>query len=687
MYGKRVFRILAALLVSVLAAAPGLPAGDSDAEARLPLTKLVLFSSGVGYFQRDGFVEGSAALELKFKSGEINDLLKSMVLRDFDGGSITGVNYASRDPLAKTLKSFAIDLTGNPGLAGILAQLRGAEVETSAPEAVRGTIVGVEARPSGENPEATEHYLNLLTQKGLKSVRLAGLNDIRLVSPELERELRQALALLGESHNTDKKKVLLNFSGQGRRRVQVGYILETPVWKTSYRLVLGEGDSHFLQGWAIVENTTDEDWREVRLALVSGRPISFIMDLYQPLYLSRPEVRLDIAASLQPQTYEEAMETEEAEKTEIAASAKAAPRSRPSLAAGELRAEAPAEAMDLTRGVSSAAAAAEVGEFFQYAIAHPVSLARQESALLPIVNQPIEGQRVSIYNERVHAKHPLNGLRLRNSTGLHLSAGPFTVFEEGSYAGDARIEDLPAGAERLISFSMDLDTEVESAARSLPDTLLKVSITRGNLISTRLLRRERTYTVKNTGSKGRTLLIEHPLDRDWTLVEPAAASERARDVYRFALQVEPRSEVKGVSGKPGSASLKVVEEQQQEQTVVLSNLGSDWIEYYLQARVVSEQVKAALRKLNELKNTLSSTVRERQQVEKQIQQIHSEQSRIRDNMDSLEHSSALYKRYVTTLSAQEDELGNLKEKLDRLSGQELEQKKAVDTYLLSLEVK
>ncbi len=273
------------------------------AEAALPLSRVVLFSSGVGYFQREGTVEGNASLELAFRTAEINDLLKSLVLRDLDGGQITGVNYASRDPVARTLRSFAIDLTGNPDLAGVLAQVRGEAVEVSTSETVRGTLLGVESRPAGEG--VAETWLNLLSERGLRSIALREVREVRFLNAELDRELRSALSLLAQSHSQDRKRVVLGFSGKGKRRVQVGYLLETPVWKTSYRLVLGNEQSHFLQGWAIVENTTDQDWRGVKLALVSGRPVSFAMDLYQPLYLSRPVVVPELYAGLRPQLYDE----------------------------------------------------------------------------------------------------------------------------------------------------------------------------------------------------------------------------------------------------------------------------------------------------------------------------------------------------------------------------------------------
>src|SRR5262249_12760450 len=140
--------------------------------------------------------------------------------------------------------------------------------------------------------------------RGLRSVKLADVQRIRFLNPVMESEFRRALEVLALGHDAQKKAVSLTFAGEGKRPVRVGYVVESPIWKTSYRLVLDKDGKSYLQGWAVVENTTDEDWKDVKMALISGRPISFQMDLYQPLYVPRPEVKPDLFASLLPRTYE-----------------------------------------------------------------------------------------------------------------------------------------------------------------------------------------------------------------------------------------------------------------------------------------------------------------------------------------------------------------------------------------------
>jgi hypothetical protein len=671
------------LIVSLFSAAQlfaqgqweGATEAHSATAGPLPLSRVVLFTSGVGYFQREGTVSGNTNLDLYFKTKDVNDLLKSLVVQDLDGGRVTEVTYSSRDPLTRTLQSFAIDLTGNPGVAKILIQARGEEVELTTSQRISGTIVGVESKPTGESTADT--FLNLLTGDGMRSVDLAGVRSFRFLNPQLQSELDQALALLAESRSAEKKRVTLGFAGEGSRRVRVGYLLEAPLWKTSYRLVLGEGEEHYLQGWAIVENTTEEDWREVSLSLVSGRPISFIMDLYRPLYVPRPTVEVETYSSIAPQRYEEdlglAAAAPEAPmaKSRVSESRAAAPE-----AGAVYEEEALRDELDLSQGVATAARSEEAGNFFRYLIRHPVTVPRQESAMLPIVTQNVEGRRVSIYNQRVQAKHPLHGLKLKNTTGFDLMGGPLTVFEQGSYAGDARIDTLPAGAERLISYAIDLDIEVAVSSRSVPETLLSVRIVKATLISTLSQRAESTYRLKNSDSRSRSVLIEHPLNPDWDLVAPAKAEETTRSAYRFLVEV-PAS---------GSEELLVARERQIDRTVMLSNIDDGQITYFLSARNVDRRVKQALEGLAERKSALARTVNQRQEEERKVNTIHREQSRIRENMARLDKDSDLYKRYVGLLDQQEDLLEQALTAIEDLRAQEQRQREELDRYIMSLDL-
>src|SRR5438132_3183756 len=125
----------------------------------LPMTRVVLFNSGVGYFSRSGEVEGDARVDLAFEETDVNDLLKSMVLEDFGNGRIAAVSYDSREPISRTLSSFAINLNDNPTFADILSQARGERIEVTVqpnaanqPGKLTGAIVGIERQVKDRAP-------------------------------------------------------------------------------------------------------------------------------------------------------------------------------------------------------------------------------------------------------------------------------------------------------------------------------------------------------------------------------------------------------------------------------------------------------------------------------------------------------------------------------------------------------
>src|SRR5262245_19555833 len=291
------------------------PKNDAGAPATsmaaLPIKNVVLFSSGVGYFQRKGDVDGAARVDLTFQVRDINDLIKSMVIQD-EKGSVSAVSYDSLDPVDRTLKSFAVNLTGSPTFGSILAQLRGEKVEVvlnqtaaNQPGTVTGSIMGLEKQHVVTKEGATDaEVLTMWCTEGVRSFKLGDVQRLRFLNPAMEQEFRRALDTLAQSHDSQKKAVSISFDGKGKREVRVGYVVENPIWKTSYRLVLDKDGKPFLQGWAVVDNPSDDDWNGVGMSLISGRPVSFQMDLYQPLYVPRPTVDLELFQSLRSIAYD-----------------------------------------------------------------------------------------------------------------------------------------------------------------------------------------------------------------------------------------------------------------------------------------------------------------------------------------------------------------------------------------------
>ncbi len=659
----------------------------------LPVKRVVLFSSGVGYFEHEGTVQGNADVVLQFRADDVNDLLKSLVVQDLDGGQVTAVSYTSRDPITRTLRSFAIDLTDNPSLYELLEQLRGEPVRLQAAEQIVGTVLGVEKKKRivANSDVVEEHeYVNLLTDEGIRSVRLDQIQQIEVLNERIAGELAQALEVLATAHDTQKKTVVLRCRGQGKRRVRVGYVREVPVWKTTYRMVLEE-DRALLQGWAIVENTTDADWSQVHMALVSGRPVSFRMNLYQPLYVERPTMELAYDVPVKPRAHEGELEVAEAEQrkggmADLAAEGKvrarlggAAPMRRglaPQAAAAPGMALEALQAKALASSVAVAAVGEEAGAQFQYVIKHPVDLPRQRSALLPILSAELKVERVSIYNRESHARYPMRGVRFRNDSGAYLMRGPISVFDQGIYSGDALIDNTPQGHSRLLSYALDLDVEVAITARTAASPAVTYRIVRGALVRQSKLVRRTEYKIRNRGSTPRTLIIEHPAERNWQLDEPDTFEERTRSVYRFKVKLPPESTIDFV----------VRESQPRSESIALRNWNLSQIELVINAPEVPDEIKKSLRRLAELQRELARVTATVTALENQLKAITKDQDRIRKNLGQIDQTSSLAKRYLQKLQDQENEIERLQQELRTAQQQRRRLQQAIDDYLSNLTI-
>jgi len=616
------------------------------AAQKLPITQVVLFNSGVGYFHRSGEVEGEARVDLQFSAADINDLIKSLVVHDAKGQSVP-LRYDSQEPIEKTLKSFAIDLSANPSYGQILNQMRGQKVELTLqtsnpalnglPGTLTGTILGMETAHRPHSPTAAAvaemELLNLSCAEGLRSVPLSALQRVRFLNPTVENELRRALEVVAVGHDSLKKTVHLGFKGDGKREVRVGYVVENPIWKTSYRLVKSDDGKWRLQAWANVENTSDEDWNDVKLTLVSSRPISFQMDLYPPLFIPRPTVEPALFASLRPPTYGGPITNSVINIPGFGLQGGAgfgggqggANFNNPGFAnmppgnqmnpmffqngngnlggqfgnlGGQMGFQGGRQGIDsFNRYANNAAlfidnnngrlnyaqmqeqrrnnekndpkgkaiaqqlgsaltnvdpdfierarAADELGQPARYAIEQKVSLSRQQSVMLPILDEEIEAGKVSIYNERVHATRALHGLKIKNKTKQALMSGPVTVYEgDTPYSGDARLLDLQPNEERYLSYALDTGVEIKPLDVIRPGPEMTARMENGRLNVQYKMRHTRTYVIVNRSPEDRKVVIEQPIKSGWKLVKPEKATETTTDLYRFDVDVKAGDTVK-----------------------------------------------------------------------------------------------------------------------------------------------
>ncbi len=651
----------------------------SPKDAELPITKVALFSSGVGYFEHNGKVSGDSLVRLSFRAEEVNDALKSLIVRDGTGASAGSptISYPSQESLDRTLSGLLIDLTGAPDVASMLGRLRGAEVSIDTPQTVTGRIVSIEYRPS-EKPDISLPYLSLLGSSGLRSIALSEIVALRFTDKRISDDFERALTLILEARDQKMRNLDIRLPGAGTRSASIGYVVESPVWKASYRLDLTAAKP-LLQGWAIVDNPTDRDWEGVALSLVSGRPVSFIQDLYAPLRLARPTLPLAIAGTASARSFESGFGL--ATDSLLSFDAPKAKRAEDSRVRSALAAPAPAYSLSesaagplpLGQAALETTQARSAGDQFEFTVKKPVSLERRKSAMLPLVAGEIAAEKVSVYDPNQDALRPMLGAWLRNSMGMKLPAGPITVFDGGVYAGDALLDFLSEKDKRLIVFGEDLGVSVDSSLSSTEETTA-VAIAKGVMTFSRRTTFAKTYTFKNSTGAAKKIVIEHPIIAGAELFEPKAFEEKTSSAYRFSLALPAA----------GEAKLTVKERMPRYDRVVLGSLSQDAFLSYSSSKDIPGSIRDALKKAIDLKGKVEDAKRSLAELQAKRQELTSDQSRYRDNLGSVGRDSSQGQQYLKRLVDAENAIEQLDGKIGEAKKAQIEAQKSYEAYIANL---
>ena len=659
------------------------------AAADLPVREVVLFKHGVGYFARSGHLGAGESARLDFKAEEMNDVLKSLTLEEKGGGKISGLRYDSSEPLDKRLGEFPFSIGSQQPLSAVLDQLKGARIELkSGAETVAGAIVGARRLTGGQNQPEHEQATLLLESGELKNVDLGAISSVRFSDPTLQLQFRDYLAALAQARSKEKRSVYIDSTDSKARDILASYMIPSPVWKSSYRLIMGETGQPTLEGWAIVDNTTGDDWSNVRLALVSGRPISFISRLYEPRYAARPVAELAEDQALAPVVDTGALDEEKDlrnaplnTRADLAAGIaggrremanfKSMPGPPPAVprASAQMVMVGPSE-------ISAPAAAQELGELFEYRIAAPVTIRKSESAMLPFLQDKITARKLLIYSDQ-SSTHPLNAAEITNSTGKTLDGGPITVFDAGTYGGEALMETVKTGDKRLLSYAVDLGTRITTQFDSKGEIVREVHIKRGVLTTRTAAVEIRTYTIRNVDQKSKTLIIEHPARPGYTLLE-RKATEKTANAYRFEVKLAPDATEK----------FPVSEERVYESTFAVTSLTPDVLVTYIQNKNLSDAARKQLGDIVNRKRQIADNDAERHRVEAQIGSIVRDQDRIRQNINSLNHVSGQQdqvQKYARQLDTQEGQLASLRDHQSELERKNAALQSELNTLIEKME--
>jgi hypothetical protein len=679
---------------------------ESKTAAPLPVEKVILYKNGVGYFEHIGRVSGNQDLGIDFTTSQLNDVLKSLTLVDLSGGRISDVRYNSVAPLDQQLKSLQIPLGEDVTSASFLTALRGTRVEVrSGKAAATGKLFSVETiekqNAKGEKQQITQ--LAVVTDAGeLRLFELSPDVTVRAAENEIHKDVNRYLDLLGTTRSKDLRRMTIHASGTGERRIFVSYISEVPVWKSTYRIVIPAAPAKpFLQGWAIIDNTVGEDWKNVKLTLVSGTPQSFIQNISQPYYTRRPVVAVPQSMMLTPQAHEATME--EYAKLQspasgqgggagggsgegIAGGGMGATLGRINSVTGNAALGAAAETVEveaINTALGKQPSEAEgnlVGDLFEYGLKERITVLKNQSALVPIVQSPLDVEKVTLItadenNEELGT--PLRALWMRNTSGQTLDGGTFNILEEDSFAGEGIMELLHPNERRLLSYAADQAVHVKKEDGDDKKITTRVTILKGVMAIHQEHRDTTTYTVRNADTLSRQVILEHPIREGWELGQDIKPEESGATHYRFRLPVEP--------GK--SEKLVIRENLSGVTKVFLSTLTDEQITAFLQEGEIQPSTAQALRKITAKKFEISSVDQEIKARQQELEAIDRDQSRLRENMKALKGSpeeKALLQRYTKQLDAQEDRVATLQNEIATLKTQRLRLNSELETMVQQL---
>ncbi|MEP6714947.1 MAG: hypothetical protein ABJC09_05195 [Terriglobia bacterium] len=654
--------------------------------AELPIRSVVLYKHGVGYFERGGTLGSGQSANLDFKAEEMNDVLKSLTITD-NAGKVTGVRYDSNIPLERKLDEFPFHLGDGEPLSAVFDQLKGARVEMEfGAQKVAGSIIAARVIPADKEHPEREQLTLLLDSGELHMYDLSAATGIRFSDPKLQLQFRDYLAALGASRSKDKRSVYIDSTDSKSRDVHASYIMPMPAWKSSYRLLFDTSAQPTLEGWAIVDNTTGDDWTNVKLSLVSGKPISFISDLYDPKYIARNTAELPEDQAVAPTVYSGAVRQDAMVQKAMAGSGRGgggagramngyAPSAGPSggVMGGLASAPPAAPMMAVTSSVAPPGAAQEIADLFEYSVRNPVTVKKNESTMIPFLQQKVTARKLIIYSD-TSAPNPLNAAELTNTTGQTLDGGPITVYDAGAYAGEALVETVKNADKRFISYGVDLGTRIATNLDSHNDNVRELHVRNGVLTTRSALIQKRTYSTHNVDARAKTLIIEYPVRPGYTLIDTAKPTETARDVYRFEVKV-PAS---------GSIDFPVTEENVYDQQTAVSSITPDTLLAYVRNKNLSDSARRQLQQVADLKTKIAANDAEKRRIETEVQNVSRDEERNRMNIQSLSSVSGqqqIVQDYARKLGVQETQIASLRDRETQLDTEKVSLQTQLNTLI------
>ncbi|MFM9863497.1 MAG: hypothetical protein ACKVRO_07810 [Micropepsaceae bacterium] len=650
------------------------------------LKRVMLSTGGVGYFEYETAVTGTQELQLPVRMDQVDDVLKSIVVFD-DKGNTGFVQLPARAPLSDIFRGLPFGPAALESNAALLLALKGSEVTVRGPTSMTGRLASV-TKESVKLPDnegtTTQHRVGVMTSGGLKQFVLEEASSVTFNDPVLARQIEQALAAVAEHREGQGRTLKIRATGTGARTVTIAYVVEAPLWKSSYRATtLGTGKAK-MQGWAVLENVTGNDWVDVDLTVVTGNPVTFRQALYATYYVTRPEVPVEILGRILPKPDDGGVAAGEREERAAMAPPPPPPPPAPVMAPSMSRAKggrgddafADSDAPAKPIAAESKEAATQV----TFRMPFTVTVMNGQSLAVPIIDEEVPGELVSFYQPETHPRHPLAALKLTNTTKNGLPPGVLTLYEKGKdatdYIGDAQLGALPVTESRMLGFALDqkvlIDKE-DKAEKRISKATLANGIFKASIVDDRTT----IYTIKGAAKEDRKIVVEHPRAAGWTLVTPDPKTAEMTDTaFRVPFDVKAGTTVKHT----------VTTQWPRDEEQQLVDIDIDTVLAYAGNENLTPAQRAAFTRMGEMKRNIQSFDAQMENETAARDRVFEDQERIRENIKAVPAGSELQTRYLRSMGQLEDQAETHKRNIDRLTRERTAEQQKLANYVAGLQL-
>ncbi|MHA1986671.1 MAG: hypothetical protein ACW98D_08540 [Promethearchaeota archaeon] len=659
--------------------------------SKLKVKKVIIFKHGVSYYILEGALKGSSTFELEFKIDEMNDVLKSLfVLDTSEKGYISSISYDAALETSQLLRSIMLNIPDSDSFSSLITQIKGADVSLTigGTKKVIGKIMGIEFFDKlSKSEKITDKQLILLQDNGeISKYSFQEIKSIDIMNDEIKKDLNFFLETVIAGKKKDAKNIMINCESGGddevERNIFVSFIRESPIWKTSYRLIMSKKQATeqqcLLSGWGLIENTTNQDWEEIELTLVSGLPVTFKYSFYRPIFIQRPVIQPPKVLSARPTDIEEGLEAENFEDyaMEMAVPA-AAPKMKKQAArgrVGRMPGKHGRTASFSGGGLSDEAMldkissqvktqTKDLGELFEYSISNPVTIKRKQSALVPILTESIKATRVLLYNKNEHDKNPNACLEITNNTNLTLESGPSTIIYDDSLAGEAIIPFLNKGDTRLLNYAVEQAVLITHEQKSENQSVHKVTFGSGYSYEYYFTNLMTTYKIKNKTDEEKELYLDHPKTPGYKFIEKPIEPEETPNYWRFKITLKPKS----------SINFKLKEQREDYSSNYLWDFNKEdflkRVVFYVKQKFINPDLENKLKEIAEFIHSLNNLRAKEEKLNEERDLMTDEQVRLRENISVLgddTQSVSLKERYIKKLNTQESRFETIKKELKTL---------------------